>query len=352
MTKQVAEDRWAAERRSSLSHELNAHRRKGRLGRQRSPGFTLVELLVVIAIIGILVALLLPAVQAAREAARRAQCVNNLKQLGIAIQNLQTANRVLPPLAAYSGSMDLLGDGPYRGVKGATIFYWMLPYLEETAVFDKAKKDGQMAVVAATVTGVATIPIRALLCPSDPTGAYSSGLAQSNYGGAGEWAVSCYAANYLVFGNPNAGTTSTGSKQLQLRTEGRASYGKTFVDGTSKTIMFAERYASCGNTGDPEVYTQSCLWGDSWEQFRPTFCVNDVTQLPYIKGYLKCLMFQDVPHWYQTCDSRRAQTPHSGMMQVCLADGSVRAISSSIADLIWQRACDPRDGEVIGDDQF
>jgi prepilin-type processing-associated H-X9-DG protein len=134
--------------------------------------------------------------------------------------------------------------------------------------------------------------------------------------------------------------------------EGQPSLGKDFIDGTSKTILFAERYASCSSSGDPNVTTPSNLWGDSNQYFRPVFCINDQMQLPWIKGYRPCLMFQEVPHWYLTCDPRRAQTPHSGLMHVCMADGSVRGLSASIADVTWQRLCDPRDGEVVNSDEF
>jgi len=307
---------------------------------------------VVIAIIGVLVALLLPAVQTARETARRLQCVNNLKQLGLATQNLNTARRVLPPLATPSESREyLIKPFTYHGVKGATFFYWMLPYLEQTAIYEQGKRDGQLAFVAAdnSVTGVATLPISALLCPSDPTEAFTTGIYQAEWGDSKPWTVSCYGANYLALGNPDAGVTSSTPMNVQLRTEGRASYDKTFVDGTSQTIIFAERYASCGNKGNTTDFIQSSLWADSNIYFRPIFCVNEETQFPSRKGFIPCLMFQDAPHWYQTCDSRRAQTPHPGAMQACMADGSVRSLSASMEDVVWQRLCDPQDGEVINE---
>lgn len=122
----------------------------------KSDGFTLVELLVVIAIIGILVALLLPAVQAAREAARRTQCTNHLKQLGVALHNFEGARKSLPA-----------GSGYARTEPKGNWLVAIAPYLEETAVFsryDFAKYSDQTPNLELAATTV----IATLICPSDP----------------------------------------------------------------------------------------------------------------------------------------------------------------------------------------
>ncbi|MDZ4818763.1 MAG: DUF1559 domain-containing protein [Planctomycetota bacterium] len=128
-------------------------------------GFTLVELLVVIAIIGILVALLLPAVQAAREAARRTSCKSNLRQIGVAIQNYLSANKTLPP----AGWHNLGGSAKYPS--GVSIHGLLLPYMEETANDDELKK-----IIVNNLTALEMRPIVTYICPSSTTaGQYAGG---------------------------------------------------------------------------------------------------------------------------------------------------------------------------------
>jgi prepilin-type N-terminal cleavage/methylation domain-containing protein/prepilin-type processing-associated H-X9-DG protein len=129
--------------------------------KQNARGFTLVELLVVIAIIGILIALLLPAVQAAREAARRSQCVNNLAQIGLALQNYESAHEMLPPGVVNP-------EGPIHNVPSGYHMSWLvqlLPYVEEQVTFRYV--DFSVGVYDKKNEPVAATEISTFACPSD-----------------------------------------------------------------------------------------------------------------------------------------------------------------------------------------
>ncbi len=304
-------------------------------------GFTLVELLVVIAIIATLTGLLLPAVQSVRESARRTACRNSLRQTGLALHACNDAKKYLPPLTAASSSQPITIPGPYQGAIGFTLFNWLLPFLEEDGLFRESSGNVNTPISGAPGRGVMySMPIPTYRCPSD--GSNDGGLALTKNGGAHNWAVGSYAANCAVFGNPLAPTPAA-------RMQGRARMPTTFSDGTSHTVVLAERYGTCGSGGSLEdAATAGNLWSDSNSRWRPVFCVNNSEQTPKTAGYAPCAMFQVAPNWLSGCDSSRAQTAHAGGMSVTMADGSVRGATDSMDAKTWAAVCDPRDGEPTG----
>jgi prepilin-type N-terminal cleavage/methylation domain-containing protein/prepilin-type processing-associated H-X9-DG protein len=223
----------------------------------RRRGFTLVELLVVIAIIGVLIALLLPAVQAAREAARRSQCTNGLKQIGLALCNYESAKRqypqgrMLPDNA--NGAGQELGNTSYVSPGVKTGFYsvhiWLLPFMEEKAIYDLIDFSKPITTVMESPVGTpsaasgtykaASQAAGIFICPSDPnTGELvSENNYRYNFGGSTPY------AGWAKHGTKQTLTDiiSTGAGGNGAFTIGRNLKTKDFSDGLSKTAFFSER---------------------------------------------------------------------------------------------------------------
>jgi len=210
--------------------------------RNRNSGFTLVELLVVIAIIGILVALLLPAIQAAREAARRTQCVNNLKQIGLALQNHHDVYKRLPPGGA--------ADQPPFGKAGTTGSGWgsswlvyILPFIEESTIAAAWVYNGQSGVFNATNNALTKDnPMSGYRCPSSPLPAFSRNaatIAAVNYvgiSGAANTLIPSYTEARIAVVN-DAGHVGGGGV---LFPSSKINFS-AITDGTSKTMAVSEQ---------------------------------------------------------------------------------------------------------------
>jgi prepilin-type N-terminal cleavage/methylation domain-containing protein len=346
-------------------------------------GFTLVELLVVIAIIGVLVALLLPAVQSARAAARRMQCSNHIKQLTLACHNFADTMGTLPPWAI--GTPTQIGSSHFL----------ILPFIEQNNTFQQSN---------GLSFNVRTIPVKVFACPDDATlknGTFtnratsyagnSTSFARTTnngipYGGA-TYAINAQVATaFLLDGHPVRGTTTLVKIQ----------------DGTSNTILFGERMAFCAGPDFPlgsscrlaagsvtwSIWarggrnTVNSNWGDgagaapvppashssgpagySWWD-NPAFDMplinpNDPNSVgprsdTNFRQNRDCgvvnpggIQGNAIPH---RCDYRRLQAMHSGVMMTGLADGSVRGVSANISALTFERLCTKDLGEVLGSD--
>jgi prepilin-type N-terminal cleavage/methylation domain-containing protein/prepilin-type processing-associated H-X9-DG protein len=187
--------------------------------------FTLIELLVVIAIIAILIALLVPAVQKVREAAANTQCKNNLKQIGLAVHNYASANKAVPT----EGYGPTINGGPGNT---ASVFFHLLPYLEQQALYDCTNGPGQNQ------------PLAVFVCPADSTG--SGGVPPA---GASTGALALGSYNYNTYAglNANGGVFPTNTiPRLRL------SLNVAMPDGTSNTIIVGEQVQACGGpAGNP-----------------------------------------------------------------------------------------------------
>ena len=201
-----------------------------------------------IAIIAILIGLLVPAVQKVREAAARATCSNNLHQLGVGTHNMNDTQKYLAPVAAPDGWTSTTTAAPPFNGAPYTFFNWLLPYIEQDNLY-KAQTMGNVPP-GGYCGGQYMRPVQTYICPSDPS-VGPGGLSITTNGGANGFAVGCYSANYLVFGNPQAG----GGDYIMV--QGSASIPRTIPDGTTNTIFFGEIYGSCSLSTDPANVAES-----------------------------------------------------------------------------------------------
>jgi prepilin-type N-terminal cleavage/methylation domain-containing protein len=297
-------------------------RRSKMMPRARSPrGFTLIELLVVIAIIAILIALLLPAVQQAREAARRTQCRNNLKQIGLALHNYHDAMQCFPPgqIRGWNGTVEL-GNGASWGAM-------ILPYMDQAPLYNKinfAYGINQATGGSPNNALVASLgPIPGVLCPSDTE---RPGRRSAHTPGQANYIASTPATSYFgTIGPFNTWGDSTSAKLsggfFTIDSGPRSTIG-AFKDGTSNTIAVGEQtYA---------VWTGGAWLGISHHTMDTTAPGNDNAccqdwwlhwgLYPITNKYNPSMLHPQL----------RFGSEHVGGAHFLLADGSVRFISENI----------------------
>ena len=316
-----------------------------RLKLQRYIGFTLVELLVVIAIIGILVALLLPAIQAAREAARRTQCNNNLKQLGVALQNYHDTHKRFAigtrQQDPNSGGGDIWNAGIHR--KGSVLVK-LLPFIESRGLYDPIQQNGDVEAQLEPPSVTPTPQMAPFRCPSDPyentaspPSSYAMSLGAQTMPGR---TCNDYPGN--LFGNGPAGHGSTENGNEISGVFSRYSWAARLADvtdGTATTIAIGEIRAICGDHHQGGWKNANALWTATTSPINYPTCPNELGGFSGTDG---C----NANGNWQT--SQGFKSKHPGGAQFLFCDGSVHFLSESIEYRTYQALGDRRDGQVPG----
>jgi prepilin-type N-terminal cleavage/methylation domain-containing protein/prepilin-type processing-associated H-X9-DG protein len=321
---------------------------------RRSPlGFTLVELLVVIAIIGILVALLLPAIQAAREAARRAQCVNKMRQLGIALQNHHDTYKRFP-IGSQGNNLNNANLSHTGGPVRTAFAVFLFPFIEEGTLFQQYNFNSSVLGQAAQGNNPFSQPQPCYTCPSDipqQCTACDSGKAvdfKGNYGvNWGPWTYDCQLVDTATQTRSSKCTTDLRVAARMHNAPFHIEYGanmKQIVDGTSKTMAMMEMVQI------PQISTcdrRARIWNDDFGCYQITarFTPNTSSARDFSncedRGEFPCTDSGDVQEARLISRSR-----HPGGVNVVMCDASVHFVTDSVSLVAWQGSSTMAGGEV------
>ena len=291
------------------------------MNRRRTAGFTLVELLVVIAIIGILVALLLPAVQQAREAARRMQCSNSLKQIGLAVHNYHDTNKTFPP-----GNIT---EGPCCGTRSRTTWaISILPYMENQPLYDQYdmnafNEDPVNAFVREQF-------VKIYICPSDinTNRLERPGSGPGNrleYAPGSYRAVSCasngrcWGDNHQIFDSGQFCFRNRGVMHHVGTRQANVENFASILDGSSNTLMVGEFHTRTQNR-------RRTFWAYTYTSYNQSSITFDQPRV-LIPDYNRCVSIGGVGG--SNACKRGWGSFHPGSLQYCLADGSVRNVAEN-----------------------
>ncbi|QDU29757.1 hypothetical protein ETAA8_48720 [Anatilimnocola aggregata] len=311
-------------------------------------GFTLVELLVVIAIIGVLMALLLPAVQAARESARRMSCTNNMKQIGLALHMHHDSKLVLPPGTTGGGGVGTdVGKPPCP--TETTWIAFLFPYLEQTAI-DSLIDWNQVGANFYTTGGLKVTPLKVplFLCPSDtkpdPNTTYNPTVF-----GRGNYVANNGIGPAIEYRSGPGHTTPP-----MMARPGGAFFINSWLgfrelsDGLTQTVMISEIRCPKNTLDGRGImhYPEGPLYHHNRtpnslvpDEIRTAWCQN-TPQAPCVGAYAAFNSIRDI---------RSARSNHFGGVNILLGDGSVRFVSEVVSQSIWEAVSTVNDGETVGD---
>ena len=285
----------------------------------RRGGFTLIELVVVIAIIGILIGLLLPAVQKVREAAARITCTNNLKQIGLALHNYHDTNRSFP--SGYVSNFD--GNGNDTGPGWGWAAY-ILPHMEQSGLNSAIRFD--QPIEAPVNSGVRVTPVKSYLCPSDDAPPTFAAQRFDSVGNPVATICQLASANYIgVFGVSEPGVDGEGVF-FRNSTVGF----KDITDGASQTLMVGER----AHTLAPATWVGS---------------VAEAEAFPYNSSNM-VLGHTGESDGVTPTESNHFSSRHSGGVHFLFADGHVHFLTTSVSEPVFKALSTRAGGEPVGGD--
>ena len=329
--------------------------------RVRRRGFTLIELLVVIAIIAILIALLLPAVQQAREAARRTQCKNNLKQLGIALHNYHDTFTTLPPsaIAMGVGGADWFNGGGTAAIPRAqnlSGFVLLLPYIEQSTMysawnFNNAASNSWVYGLysVATMLGTADVnaaisktPLAALTCPSDNGKPFYPGRDQyysiSTTNEGGYRPSYQFSSHHQAYYHNHYWNVHVPIPEQRAFGEDRKTNFKDITDGLSNTVLMVEQTREKYN-GQIGGWSYTCHVNAGIDFTRDWYRINQWDYYGDAATFLPGRLGQ----WMT------AGSLHTGGVQAVLGDGAVRFISENIDGTTQNNLAKMSDGKTLGE---